>query len=130
MRPYPGEVLIEERRDFNQAVEKKRKKHGLADQVAISIDASFIVGRTLATGRYTVAQYLLPGEHNDLAGSVTVLHADEAICSFKDGPNDIFQELCTQDIGLRRNPVTRSGGKLATAVRVFVILRHHVLTKY
>lgn len=113
MSQYPKDLLGKERLEFEKATARMRKRNGLVNEpVALRIDSACVVSRTLDVGgKHTATQYLLPGENDDKVGSVTVLHANEAICSGRNGPHEIFDELCTQDIGLRRNPVTRNGGK-------------------
>ncbi|KAL1884208.1 hypothetical protein VTK73DRAFT_5344 [Phialemonium thermophilum] len=59
------------------------------------------------------------GEEGDIAGSVTLLRANKRICSVLNGPDQLFSELCTKDIGLRRNPVTRQGNKSEVWTRHF-----------
>lgn len=111
MHQYPQHLLNTERREFEKAADRTRKRNGVVDPVALRIDHYAIPQQTLDIGtRYTATQYLLPGENNDKVGSVTVFHADETACTGDNGPNEIFAELCTGDIGLRRNPVTRLGG--------------------
>ena len=110
MHQYPQHLLDLERHAFEKAAERTRKRNGVDDLVALRFDSACIPRRILDIGaRYTATQYLLPGETYNVVGSVTVFHADKTACTGNNGPDEIFAELCTQDIGLRRNAVTRQG---------------------
>lgn len=109
---YPPGLLVKERKAFEESVKRMQAKNGEEDPIAIRLDSAHIISRTLDLGgKYLTTQYLLPGEDDDKIGTVTVFHADQSVCSRENGPDEIFEELCTQDIGLRRNPVTRVGCK-------------------
>ena len=105
---YPNSQLQKDNQEFNLAAAKKQKKvqRNTGNQLATILDANAIQHRQTTSSHYNITQFLLPGLDKKIIGSVTVLSATDLIR--ERGCDKMFEELSTEDIGLRRNIV--SGG--------------------
>lgn len=114
MSPYPQRIIKSEVEAFNKTVERLQKAlhkgHGVDTNLnATKLDTAAVKYRNLTKGSYQISQFLLPDREGQIIGSVTVFRASTATC--EDGPDAMFEELSTKDIGLRRNVVSARGSK-------------------
>lgn len=110
MRPYPKAMVNAEVDAFDKAINKVRKTRGIRkDALAVKLDTTAVKHRNFAMGLYEVSQFLLPDPEGKIIGSVTVFRANATICQA--GPDAMFDELSTTDLGLRRNVVSARGSK-------------------
>jgi hypothetical protein len=107
MSPYPLEIVEKEVAAFNEKI--TRGQHNIDSDILVKkLNLAMVKYREVTKGPYEVSQFLLPKPvDGTIIGSVTVFRANKDICAA--GPNQMFDELSTTDIGLRRNIV--SGGK-------------------
>lgn len=116
MSPYPKAMIDAEVEGFDKNVLRLRKALHKAsgvthDCIATKLDTAAIQYRSLSQGLYQVSQFLLPDPEGKVIGSVTVLRATPVIC--ERGPDTMFDELSTTDIGLSRNVVSARGSKFS-----------------
>jgi hypothetical protein len=112
MIEYPEEKLDQEVRDFNNVAQRIRRRNKvLSDPIACTLDDSVIRSRNFKMGLYQFSQYIMPDAAGGVAGSITVIRACPMVCDRPGGPNEIFAEMSTRDVGLRRNIVTAGGSK-------------------
>ncbi|KAK0628598.1 hypothetical protein B0T17DRAFT_588674 [Bombardia bombarda] len=137
MLPYPKDALENETAMFDLRMERRRKqnraKKGSVSQIeevkeekvdvtelATRINRSCVqLTQDLALGQYKVRQYYLPDPEGNIIGSFTLFVSNSNINSSENGPDDIFRQLETTDIGLKRNPVAIVGHKLEGLTRHF-----------
>lgn len=103
MKEYPAAQLKQDMQKFEAKVKGMRKRNGIDSFVFTKLD-SHLLYRYLVFGQYQVAQVLIPDPQGIIIGSVTIFQANDAIR--RRGPDDLFRELSTTDIGLQRNVVS------------------------
>ncbi|KAG9228506.1 hypothetical protein BJ875DRAFT_477330 [Amylocarpus encephaloides] len=68
-------------------------------------------------GKYDVYEYHIPGERGEIIGFVRHFKSSGLINQQPDGPNDLFKQMQTGELDLRRNPARQAGapGEILTS---------------
>lgn len=119
MKALPESILAGELAVFNEKMLTKNTKvnAGMSqlhrDPLACTLNWTFpIASHTFSAGNYAgIRQYFLPRPDGGIAGSFTLIPSNEMVNRAANGPDDLFRQLESKDIKLKRNPAAVRGSK-------------------
>ncbi|KAK1833091.1 hypothetical protein QBC39DRAFT_279594, partial [Podospora conica] len=113
MKVIPDTALETEFSNFDKAHPSVN-----GDLLACKINSHFpMASHTFTAGNYKVTQYFLPTPNGGTAGSFTLIRSNDDVNRAMNGPDYLFRQLESTDIGLKRNPAAIPGNKMEGLTR-------------